>query len=598
MRISSIYAQNFLGIKSADLQLETPVSVICGTNASGKSSLRDCIALALTADLGRVSLKKEAAALIRDGADSAVCELTDADGDTYGVTITRFGKITDTQKGRAADPVLSYVLDAQRFAHLDATARRAFLFGLMGVKTDPGDIARRLEALGCHIGKVSRVVPLLRSGFDAAAKEAKAKATEAKGAWRAITGETYGSEKGKTWASVVPKYDAAAAKELATELGHCDVAIEQWQRAAGKAQAEEQRRAELRAKLPALKEHAARIGRIEDKLATDEAELARLAADLAAAQAAAGAAPRVGLLHDLARSLNAVVLLGAVDRDSVVGAEADRALQAYEAQNGKLNASGGDPAARERLPALAEARRLTDSAVAHDKRDLQAAQQAKDAAAAMEAELAEVPDASEAAEAKQQLETLKAQRVEVLKKADAMKSVKAAIDAAESKTKQAALHHEDVAQWDAIGDALSPDGIPAEILIAAIGPVNERLGLSAADTGWPCPVITDDMSITADGREYRLLSESERWRVDAMLAETVAHLSGARLLVLDRFDVLDLAGRAELLGWLDVLAEAGEIDTALVFGTLKSAPAILPTTIGVHWIESGVVGQRALKEAA
>lgn len=598
MRIRNLFIRDFLGAASVDVAVEHPVTLFCGANGSGKSSIRDAVALALTADLGRVSLKKEAVALIRDGADSAVCELTDSDGDTYGVTITRAGKITETHKGRAADPVLSYVLDAQRFAHLDATARRAFLFGLMGVKTDPGDIARRLEALGCHIGKVSRVVPLLRSGFDAAAKEAKAKATEAKGAWRAVTGETYGSEKAKTWAAVVPKYDASAAKALATDLGHCDVAIEQWQRAAGKAQAEEQRRGELRAKLPALKEHAARVGRIEDKLATDETELVRLSADLAAAQAAAGAAPRVGLLHDLARSLNAVVLLGAVDRDSVVGAEADRALQTYESQNGKLNASGGDPAARERLPDLSEAYRLTCSAVAHDKRDLQAAQQAKDAAAAMEAELAEVPDASEAAEAKQQLETLKLQRAEVVKKADAMKSVKAAIDAAEAKTKQAAQHLEDVAQWDAIGDALSPDGIPAEILSAAIGPVNERLGLSAADTGWPCPVITDDMSITADGREYRLLSESERWRVDAMLAETVAHLSGARLLVLDRFDVLDLSGRAELLGWLDVLAEAGEIDTALVFGTLKSAPAILPTTIGVHWIESGVVGQPALKEAA
>ena len=42
--------------------------------------------------------------------------------------------------------------------------------------------------------------------------------------------------------------------------------------------------------------------------------------------------------------------------------------------------------------------------------------------------------------------------------------------------------------------------------------------------------------ITAGGREYRLLSESERYRVDAVLAEAVANLSGARLLVLDRAD--------------------------------------------------------------
>jgi hypothetical protein len=54
--------------------------------------------------------------------------------------------------------------------------------------------------------------------------------------------------------------------------------------------------------------------------------------------------------------------------------------------------------------------------------------------------------------------------------------------------------------------------------------------------------------------------------------------------------------RGELLGWLDVLATTGEIDTAMLFGTLKSAPAGLPDTIGCHWIENGVVAQ--LREAA
>jgi hypothetical protein len=88
----------------------------------------------------------------------------------------------------------------------------------------------------------------------------------------------------------------------------------------------------------------------------------------------------------------------------------------------------------------------------------------------------------------------------------------------------------------------------------------------------------------AGQRDYRLLSESERWRVDAMIAEAIAHLSGMRIIVLDRFDVLDQHGRGELLGWLDVLADQKEIDTALVFGTLKEPPKGLPETIGVHWL--------------
>jgi hypothetical protein len=44
------------------------------------------------------------------------------------------------------------------------------------------------------------------------------------------------------------------------------------------------------------------------------------------------------------------------------------------------------------------------------------------------------------------------------------------------------------------------------------------------------------------------------------------------------------------------MAAENEIETALIFGTLKALPAGLPETVQAHWIENGVVGQ--LKEAA
>lgn len=97
-------------------------------------------------------------------------------------------------------------------------------------------------------------------------------------------------------------------------------------------------------------------------------------------------------------------------------------------------------------------------------------------------------------------------------------------------------------------------------------------------------------------RPYALLSESEKWRVDAMIAEAIAHLSGVRLLVLDRFDVLDMKGREDLIYWLETLATGGAIETALIFGTLKALPAGLPETVQAFWIDSGVAGQ--MKEVA
>jgi hypothetical protein len=234
-----------------------------------------------------------------------------------------------------------------------------------------------------------------------------------------------------------------------------------------------------------------------------------------------------------------------------------------------------------------------DSAVGNSQRDLAAALHAKDQAAEIREALTEGFDEKQLTEALAQVETLTAERADLVKRADELRVVKTSVDNAQKRTDEAAKHAADVAAWDAIGDALSPDGIPAEILAAALGPINDRLAQSAADTEWARIEIGPDMSITAalHERPYRLMSESEKWRADAMLAEAIAHLSGVRLLVLDRFDVLDTKGRSDLLSWLDVLAANGEIDTALVFGTLKGIPANLPATIGASWVEAGVVGE-------
>lgn len=605
MRISSIYIKDFLGVALAEVTQLAPVTVFAGPNAAGKSSIRDGIALALTADLGRVGLKKESPALIRTGADAAVVEVTDADGDQYAVTIAASGKIADSQKGRDTDPVLPYVLDAQRFARLDATARRAFLYDLMGVKMDQGEIARRLEARGCHIGKVHRVLPLLRSGFEAAAKEAKAKATEAKGAWRTVTGETYGSEKAKTWTAPVPAFDAGRQKELQTNVMTADHALEQWQQLVGKLQAEAQHRDGLRAKLPGLQEHAERIGRITTKLQADRQQLADWEADLQKTKQSVGAAPRVGLVHDMAEHLAAMLMHGercnwfADGGDAAVVAEANQLLARYEAEHGAIGAVAGDEKARARLPNIQKSRDLMASAVANGERDLLAAQNAQGEAARISAELAQPFDSKELEGAQQHIVDIKAGRAQAVAELDTLKSIKAAVDSAEKKTAAATEHAAEVAQWDAIGEALSPDGIPAEILAEALGPINARLAQSALDAEWPRVEIAPDMAIRTGlhERPYALLSESERWRCDAMLAEAIAHLSGVRLLVLDRFDVLDLEGRSDLLAWLDVLADNGEIDSALIFGTLKALPSGLPQTAAAYWIDGGLLAP-ALREAA
>ena len=181
MKITAIHASNFLGARAVDLQLTKRVNLIAGSNGAGKSSLRDAIALALTADLGRVSLKKDAPALVTDGADAAHVQV-DTENFSSSVSITASGKIVDSLKGVQVPDVLRFVLDAQRFARLEPKDRRAFLFDLMGLKAGGDAVRERLLAKGADKTKVERIVPLLRAGFDAASKEAKEKATQAKGA--------------------------------------------------------------------------------------------------------------------------------------------------------------------------------------------------------------------------------------------------------------------------------------------------------------------------------------------------------------------------------------------------------------------------------
>ena len=51
-----------------------------------------------------------------------------------------------------------------------------------------------------------------------------------------------------------------------------------------------------------------------------------------------------------------------------------------------------------------------------------------------------------------------------------------------------------------------------------------------------------------------------------------------------------------LLGWINGLVDAGHIETALLFATLKGLPGKMYPSMTAHWVEHGAIAQ--LKEAA
>lgn len=600
MKLTHIEAQNVLGIAAVSVALSTPVTLFAGPNGNGKSSLAEAIRMALGGDIEArgVKLKKDLQALVYEGAKSGSIEVTH-EGGLVTFALLPSDKTTPAE-AYVPHKSLPFVLEPHRFAALDANERRTMLFDLMGLKITSAIVKERLTARGVDAAKAERVGPLLKAGFEAACTEAKRKGTEAKGAWRVVTGETYGAVKAESWKADVPKQDAAAATNLATELKHAEVALEQWTKQIGTLEGEDKRRNLMHGRLPALQAEAGKLQRALDKQTADEAGLATWEQKLQATAAEAGQGKRVGLVHDLAKGLAWCLSFenphAAKEPEEI---EAIAAVNAYEREHGAIGAAGS-PEAQAKLPEVRKSRDLMASAVLNGKRDIEAIKQAKAQVDTITAELAEPFDAAGLTEARKQADTLKTQRAELVKKLDVIKAQKAAAEAAEKKTGEAAVHHADVVAWDLIAAGLAPDGIPGEMLAEALEPFNARLSQSAADSDWLPIRVSADMAIetaeTVDGRPYKLLSESEKWRADVMLAESISFISGLKLLVLDRVDVLDLKGRADLFAWLEILATEGELETALLFATLKGLPAGLPACVSSHWVQAGQLAE--FKQAA
>ena len=572
MKITAIKVQNFVGARDVDLKIAKPICLVAGKNASGKSSLQEAVRMALTGEPARVSLKKDYGRLITKG-QTVGYAVVDHDGERSAITLPN-GAHEHTGQSRPP-AILPFVLDAQRFASLDTNDRRAFLFGLSGLRADGETVSARLLAKGCNAAKVEEISPHLRAGFDAAHKEAQGRARESKAAWRATTGETYGSVKAATWKANKPSHDGDGLRLAREELGRIAGQIEKGIADLAVMQSAAARQAQQSEKISGLRERAARYARIEAKLRKDEAELKEWQAKVE------HEARRGGKQMPTEPTYTCPVCSAKLRHDHANGALVEFTPPPV--------VSHPEP---EKLAEYQKARDLLARSVENDKRDLEEA----DLAART---LAEIDDArSDPAPSPEEIGAKKSQLAEARKEQTRLSGVVKALEAderaaaiADEKTDLARSHHHDVLHWEAIADALAPSGIQGEMLAEALEPINDRLARSANETEWLRVGIDADMGISADGRPYALLSESERWRADAMIAEAVSFLSGMRLLVLDRVDVLDLDGRADLLYWMDGLAEDGEIDRALLFATLKALPVKLPENIEAIWIENGIAGK-------
>ena len=550
MKLQQLDIEGFLGIARARIEFPAPVKLVCGPNGAGKSSVAEALRFALLGESARVRLKKDYPQLVHGGARRARVAAV-VDGIEHAREV-RTGKLE--AEAPAVPEALAFALDPPRIAQLDPDARRRLLLRVMDVKATPADIRARAAARGCTPALLDALLPVLRSGFEAAHQEALTRATEAKGAWQALTGERWGPEKATHWRAPTPEGTDSRASAAAR-----------------------------------LAETAARVETARGAHAEAHQALGAARGPVREAGGLAGLEARARDREALAEAL------AAREAERARAQARHQALLAAEPRHGGL-------LSRFECPACGASTRVLVSqgqvqAVPEDLRDPMVSRQdvaAAEAAAELVAKLAGAvrPEALAALEARA------GDTARALAEADrAQEAARAAVRAWEDaarRSSEAAATHAQIRDWLALAEAFAPAGIPGELLAEALGPFNARLRVSAERTGWAQVHLGEDMAVTAAGRAYGLLSESERWRADAALGDALAHLSGVRLLALDRIDVLDLAERQVLVRWALTLAD--EHDTVLLAGTLK-APPRLPAAIDVDWIERGRLGAPA-EEAA
>lgn len=576
MKINKISIKNLIGIKLAEIESEKQIIFISGNNGSGKSSIADAVAMALTGDLCRVSMKKESAWLL-NSADAGMVEVNADDNRQFYTSISKSG-ITAKGQGIDVSPALPYVLHPSKFADATADERRKLLFEISGCKTTKEDVARRLIDRGIDAKTFEAILPMLRAGFPEAQKEAQTKAREEKAIWKNLTKEVYGEKKAEAWKSPVTGGNLEEIRNAVInnekELHSVDADLETLNQRLGVIKSDKDKASARNAKIVRLRTQVEMIDRIKSKLESDKRSVIDWQAMVEKARMSSS-----GIGQD----------------DAVCHCPECGSELIFVNKDKKLIPHGdlrGNEDVAVKLPEYERSLELFQNSVKNGERDLANAEAAKDQLAMIEDEMPAVDDAA-ISDLTAKIYALKAQKKALIETINNLIAEEKALREADKTTAKAYEHHKQVESWEKIAAAFAPDGIPGELLQDAIRPFNDRLKNTAEISGWMVPTITIDIDINAGGRPYALLSESEKWRTDCLLSEAISHISGLKFMIIDRMDVLDGTSRGDFFVWLSELALLNEIDTVLVMGTLKSEQAITVAKafekISVHWMQDGVL---------
>ena len=546
MKITTIKAHNLTKLRARffEIPAEALVVMFAGPNGSGKSSLLEGIRFAITGEMPRgVSLKKDLHQVITRGESKGSVAVTlerDGVSDEYMVNL-KTGVLSDKSPSLLGSMALT--LSPQSFMALQPAERRRALFAREGISVKPEAVLAALEKEG-HPGSVlSRIKSALPSGFDKAAVAAKEMASEARGSWQAITGETYGTNKAETWKADVPVVfetvqEAKAALD-ALQLEHAQAA-ENFRQLESDLTLSRDRahHEEMEKSIPGIR---AEITNLEERIAAKNFTIAQ------ATETAPGGwtceCPSCG---------------------TALQSQKPGHLQIYApSDTSPVTAAAAAAQARKDLGALQQSKAAANNRLEHALGSKQ-----------LLLNMPERPTDEEVSDARKRSMTLQEQLR--LARDAYEKTVRDDERArtAEERTAKATAFHADQMAFTTLSKAL--EVMPGKYLEKALGGINDAMAVVSVAFDETVS-IDEDMVLRYGSTPYHLAAESEQWRADLALGIALAQTDGG-VVLMDRFDVLEPAARGLVL---EMLIEVGV--QVILGATLKARPK-LPAGYHVEWL--------------
>jgi outer membrane murein-binding lipoprotein Lpp len=567
--VLKLRVRNFAGIKRADLDIVGPV-LIAGTNGAGKSSLLQSVACAVVqSPLAReMATKKGAGALLHEGADAGSISLD------YGSGSVRvlYPDATVETSGKPATLGSPLGIGSARFTALTPADKAKQVSERF--KTDPGleDLRAWFEErpeAGVRVIKLADGTErdllaalwerIELSGWDAVATDLKDHLSRRKGAWEGVTGQRWGAKVAKGWTppGLLPgeDMDVDAAK---LDEAHAQQRLEGLIAQAAVSGAHREAVSALAAKVEALAADVERIVGEGDAIA-DQLTAARAKLDAAPVPIDTDnmqACPHCGkkIAFGRAGDKRQYTILEKPP-EQISKAARDEQIKKHDELNSQVNA----------LLRTVEA----------NTRDVAAARSAHAAAVNARAEVARLEGLDEVGQP--EVDAARERYLELQRR-------RASIEAWHKAT---AIYREFV-QNEFLFDALVPGGVRKAVLSRRLGVINMNLSKLCAIAKFEDVQLTEDLGVTFRGRPYVLLSESERWRCDLIVAALMGREEGARILLIDRLDVLDPNSRGGVVALAKQLGIPVLI--AMTAKDISVVPDLSKAKLGItRWLSRGIL---------